>query len=39
LSNNFLAYSKKYQNQLSKMVRNGIEQAELEILIHYNPVV
>lgn len=34
LSNNFLAYSKKYQNQLSKMVRNGIEQAELEILIH-----
>jgi thiol-disulfide isomerase/thioredoxin len=34
LSNNFLAYSKKYQNQLSEMVRNGIEQEELEILIH-----
>jgi len=34
LSNNFLAYSKKYQNQLSEMVPNGIEQAELEILIH-----
>tara|TARA_B100000809_G_scaffold70440_1_gene67948 strand:- start:5312 stop:6352 length:1041 start_codon:yes stop_codon:yes gene_type:complete len=34
LSNNFLAYSKKYQNQLSQIVRNGIEQKELEILIH-----
>ena len=34
LSNNFLAYSKNHQNQLSEMVRNGIEQAELEILIH-----
>jgi len=34
LSNNFLAYSKKYQNQLSEIVRNGIEQKELEILIH-----
>jgi len=34
LSNNFLAYSKKYQNQLSEMVRNGIEQEALEILIH-----
>jgi thiol-disulfide isomerase/thioredoxin len=33
LSNNFLAYSKKYQNQLSEMVRNGIDQEELEILI------
>jgi len=34
LSNNFLAYSKKYQNLLSEMVRNGIKQEELEILIH-----
>jgi len=34
LSNNFLAYSKKHQNQLSHIVRNGIEQKELEILIH-----
>ena len=34
LSNNFLAYSKKYQNQLSEMVRNGIEQEELQILIN-----
>ena len=33
LSNNFLAFSKKYQNQLSEKVRNGIEQKELEILI------
>ena len=33
LSNNFLAYSKKYQNQLSEIVRNGIEQKELKILI------
>ena len=33
LSNNFLAYSKKYQNQLTEMVRNGLEQEELEILI------
>ncbi len=33
LSNNFLAYSKKYQNQLSKIVRNGIEEKDLEILI------
>ncbi len=33
LSNNFLAYSKKYQNQLSQMVSNGIDQEELEILI------
>lgn len=32
-SNNFLAYSKKCQNELSQMVRNGIEQKELEILI------
>ena len=34
LSNNFLAYSKKNQNQLSEMVRNGIEQEKLEILIY-----
>jgi thiol-disulfide isomerase/thioredoxin len=34
LSNNFLAYSKKYQNLLSEMVRNGIKQEELEIRIH-----
>ncbi|WP_027076339.1 TlpA family protein disulfide reductase [Maribacter antarcticus] len=34
LSNNFLAYSKKHQNQLSQIVRNGIEQKELKILIH-----
>jgi thiol-disulfide isomerase/thioredoxin len=33
LSNNFLAFSKKYQNQLSEKVRNGIEQKKLEILI------
>jgi len=33
LSNNFLAYSMKYQNQLSEMVRNGIEQTDLEALI------
>ncbi len=33
-SNNFLAYSKKNQNYLSEMIRNGIEQEELEILIH-----
>ena len=33
LSNNFLAYSKKYQNQLSERVRNGIAQTELEVLI------
>jgi len=33
LSNNFLAYSKKYQNELSEMVRNGIEQEKLERLI------
>ncbi|NQY05400.1 MAG: TlpA family protein disulfide reductase [Flavobacteriaceae bacterium] len=32
--NNFLAYSKKHQNQLSNTVRNGIEQKELELLIH-----
>lgn len=34
VSNNFLAYSKKYQNQLSELVRNGIEQEALEIQIH-----
>jgi len=33
LPNNFLAYSKKYQNQLSKLVKNGIKQTELEIFI------
>ncbi|BAO77573.1 thioredoxin family protein [Winogradskyella sp. PG-2] len=33
LANNFLAYSKKHQHQLSETVRNGIEQEELEILI------
>ncbi|PQB05730.1 TlpA family protein disulfide reductase [Aureitalea marina] len=33
LPNNFLAYSKKHQNQLSEMVRNGIEQEDLEISI------
>jgi thiol-disulfide isomerase/thioredoxin len=33
LSNNFLAYSRKHQHQLSQMVPNGIEQAELEILL------
>ncbi len=33
LANDFLAYSKKYQNQLLKMVRNGIEKEELAILI------
>ncbi|GAB1308583.1 TlpA disulfide reductase family protein [Urechidicola sp. KH5] len=32
--NNFLAYSKKHQNQLSNIVRNGIEQKELETLIY-----
>ncbi len=32
--NNFLAYSKKHENQLSNIIRNGIEQKELEILIH-----
>ena len=31
--NNFLAYSKKHQNELSNIVRNGIEQKELDILI------
>jgi len=34
ISNNFLAFSKKYQNQLSHLVRNGIAQKELEILIN-----
>jgi thiol-disulfide isomerase/thioredoxin len=33
LSNNFLAYSKKHQNQLSEIVRKGIQQEELEILL------
>ncbi len=33
LSNNFLAYSKKQQNQLSEVVKNGIKQEDLEILI------
>ena len=32
-SNNFFAYSKKYQNQLSEIVRKGIEQEELDVLI------
>jgi len=36
LPNNFLAYSKKYQNKLSEMVRKGISQEELEILIQDN---
>ena len=31
--NNFMAYSKKYQNQLSEMVRNGVEEKHLEELI------
>lgn len=34
LPNNFLAYSKKHQNQLTQLVRNGIEQKDLEVLIH-----
>ncbi|WP_435263550.1 TlpA family protein disulfide reductase [Tenacibaculum sp. nBUS_03] len=34
MPNNFLAYSKKHQNQLTQLVRNGIEQKELEVLIH-----
>jgi thiol-disulfide isomerase/thioredoxin len=33
LSNNFLAYSKKHQNQLSEIVRKGIQQEKLEILL------
>jgi thiol-disulfide isomerase/thioredoxin len=33
LSNNFLAYSKNHQNQLSEVVKNGIKQEDLEILI------
>ena len=31
--NNFLAYSKKYQNQLSEMIKNGVAQDKLEDLI------
>ena len=33
LSNNYLAYAKNYQHQLTEMVRNGIAQAAIERLI------
>lgn len=33
VSNNFLAFSKKHQNQLSGIVKKGIEEAALEALI------
>jgi len=33
-ANNFIAFSNKHQNQLTEMVRNGIEQAPLETQIN-----